>query len=380
MEVDMKRISILLLVFCTCFTLAAWPQARPQWQHKIITFDVSGAGTGAGQGTVGIGVNQWGFIVGYYTDANGVSHGFLRNPDGAVAKFDPTGSMSTYVYGLNMEGATTGFYVDANNVYHGFLRNLKGKMTTFDAPGAGTAAGQGTITGDINDFGVIAGYYYDPSNVGHGFLRAPNGKITTFDAVGAGTGPGQGTFPQFFSALTDFGAATGFYVDANNVYHGFVLNPDGTITDFDAPGVGTGAYQGTLPYSINLGGTAIGLYIDTSTVGHGFVRSRDGTIATVDVPGAGTGPGTGVGFGFVQGTIPLGNNLGGETIGIYVDQNNASHGFLLTPNGEITKFDVHGAGTGANQGTFACTNNMEGAIAGFYIDASNVSHGFLRMP
>lgn len=28
----MKRISILLSVFCTCFTLAAWPQGEPQWR------------------------------------------------------------------------------------------------------------------------------------------------------------------------------------------------------------------------------------------------------------------------------------------------------------------------------------------------------------
>ena len=113
---------------------------------------------------------------------------------------------------------------------------------------------------------------------------------------------------------------------------------------------------------------------------HGFVRAPDGEMTTFDVPGAGTGAGTGVGFGFVQGTLPLGNNLEGVVPGIYVDQNNASHGFLRSINGKMTTFDVPGAGTGANQGTFPCTNNVEGAIAGFYIDAKNVLHGFLRRP
>jgi len=374
----MRRISILPLILFTFFASAAWPQA--QWRHRIITFNVPGAGTGAGQGTVGIGVNKRGSIVGYYADANGLNHGFVRNPDGKIIKFDPKGSTGTFVYGLNSEGAITGFYSDANNAYHGFLRAPHGKITTFDASGAGTGPGQGTITGDINDFGAIAGYYYDASNVAHGFLRYDDGTITTFDALGAGTAASQGTFPQFFSALTDFGAMTGFYVDANGVYHGFVRDLSGTMTAFDALGAGTGGGQGTISYSINLRATTIGPYVDSNTVGHGFVRDANGNFATFDVPGAGTGVGTGVGFGFIQGTIPLGNNLEGVTVGIYVDENNASHGFRRASNGRITTFDIQGAGNSANQGTFPCSNNAEDAIAGFYIDASNVSHGFLRSP
>ena len=77
---------------------------------------------------------------------------------------------------------------------------------------------------------MIAGQYIDANNVSHGFLRTADGNFTTFDAPGAGTGAKQGTFLNFFSCLTDLGASTGYYVDANNVYHGFVLNPDGSIT------------------------------------------------------------------------------------------------------------------------------------------------------
>ena len=42
---------------------------------------------------------------------------------------------------------------------------------------------------------MIEGQYTDASNVAHGFVRDANGAITTFDAPGAGTGPFQGTFP-----------------------------------------------------------------------------------------------------------------------------------------------------------------------------------------
>ncbi len=47
---------------------------------KFTTFDAPGAGTSAGQGTVGITIDPAGEIVGLYTDASNVMHGFLRTP------------------------------------------------------------------------------------------------------------------------------------------------------------------------------------------------------------------------------------------------------------------------------------------------------------
>jgi hypothetical protein len=38
--------------------------------------------------------------------------------------------------------------------------------------------------------GVVSGNYIDSNNVNHGFLRAPDGTITTFDVLQAGT-PGE---------------------------------------------------------------------------------------------------------------------------------------------------------------------------------------------
>jgi hypothetical protein len=42
--------------------------------------------------------------------------------------------------------------------------------TSFDAPGARTGAFQGTNPGGMNPSGAITGYYVDASNVIHGFL------------------------------------------------------------------------------------------------------------------------------------------------------------------------------------------------------------------
>lgn len=341
---------------------------------KIVTFSAPGAGTGAGQGTYAIGVNAEGSIVGYYIDENGGNHGFLRSRDGHFTTLDPAGSTFTRSPALNDEGFVAGFYKDATGVSHSFFRAPSGDITSFDAPGAGIGAGQGTRAKNINQFWAIAGFYLDAFGASHGFLRAPHGSVTTFSVPGAGTGPGQGTIVWVFSCLTDAGAITGSYVDANNVSHGFVRSPYGGITIFDAPGAGTASGQGTISYSINWAGTTTGVFLDSNNVNHGFLRAFDGKVTAFDVPGAGTGAN--------QGTLPQGNNAIDVDVieGSFVDVNNVSHGFVRDTFGEITTFDVPGAGKNANQGTFPASNNLQGAITGFYVDVSNVAHGFLRMP
>src|SRR5262245_39507373 len=66
-----------------------------------------------------------------------------------------------------------------------------------------------------------------------------------------------------------------------------------TITSFDAPGAGTGAFQGTYATNIAPSGPIIGFSRDASDVRHGFIRSQDGSFTIFDAPGAGTGAGQG---------------------------------------------------------------------------------------
>jgi hypothetical protein len=58
------------------------------------------------------------------------------------------------------------------------------------------------------------------------------------------------------------------------VEHGYVRDPDGKITEFDAPGAGTGSGQGTFALNINPAGVVTGYYIDSSNLDHGFVRTK----------------------------------------------------------------------------------------------------------
>jgi hypothetical protein len=212
-------------------------------------------------------------------------------------------------------------------------------------------------------------------------------RIITFDAPGAGKGPGP-TSPPCFGACPGTvavnanaeGAVVGYYVDDSNLFHGFVRCPDGHIETFDAPGAGSipGSGQGTVAYSINAEGAIAGQFQDEKYRYHGFLRSPRGKFTTFDIPGV-----SGANLG------PIGSaniNDEGEIAGFYVDGNNVNHGFLRRPNGKIETFDVPQASTLSNfapQGTVVALEsglNDEGAITGWYFDSAQAVHGYVRNP
>ena len=72
----------------------------------------------------------------------------------------------------------------------------------------------------INPAGALASYWLDDNNVVHGYLRTQRETIVKFDVSGGGTGPFQGTFPFVIGSS---GAIAGYYVDSNDAAHGFLL-------------------------------------------------------------------------------------------------------------------------------------------------------------
>jgi|SRR5215471_11457790 len=98
------------------------------------TFDAPGADTtpGSFHGTAAGGINPSGAIAGYYLDASGVNHGFLRDQDGAFTSFDVSGAgttgpfQGTFVNAINPAGAIVGFdIVDATGLSHSLLRTVE---------------------------------------------------------------------------------------------------------------------------------------------------------------------------------------------------------------------------------------------------------------
>jgi hypothetical protein len=61
------------------------------------------------------------------------------------------------------------------------------------------------------------------------------------------------------------------------------------IITFDAPGAGTATFQGTLAVMVADSGETIGPFIDANNVYHGFIRSADGEFRIIDAPGCGYG-------------------------------------------------------------------------------------------
>jgi probable HAF family extracellular repeat protein len=162
-------------------------------------------------------------------DASLVFHGFVRTPAGVYTTFeDPNAGMNhssgypgTVAYGINDAGAVVGMYTDANGVSHGFVRTPAGVFITIDAQGAGTALYLGTTAFSINDAGAIAGYYLDANKLYHGFFRTPAGAITTFDGPDASTT----TWGTQALSIGNAGEIAGTYVGTDLSNHGFILAP-----------------------------------------------------------------------------------------------------------------------------------------------------------
>lgn len=303
-------------------------------EGKFLSFDAPGADTTAQSynGTIANGINDLGEITGYYSDANGLVHGFLRNALGKFTSFDVPGSSGfSDPIAINLEGAVVGYDLDANSQFHAFLRKPDGSFVVFDGPGgcdSGTSAGcYGTAAFNINIFGTVAANYGDNSGnfVNIGLIRSPSGKLTTYEVPGAGTGLYQGTgCPGCSIGLNASGEIAGIYTDANNVFHGFLRSPEGTFTKFNAPNAGTASSQGTgcpsdCVVSLNDLGEVTGNYIDGNFIYHGFFRNSDGKIQSFDPPNS-------------IGTFPDGITELGLTVGYYLDTNNVYHGFFRLPS------------------------------------------------
>ena len=114
---------------------------------------------------------------------NFVGHGFVRYPNGSFVSFDDPapGTTTTNAFSINAAGATTGIYEDAQGTSHGFERDAQGNFANFSAPDAGTGifltpqgpASLGTRPSTNNAWGEVTGWYLDANGVYHGFVWQP---------------------------------------------------------------------------------------------------------------------------------------------------------------------------------------------------------------
>jgi uncharacterized membrane protein len=360
--------------------LALLTTTVPANAQQIITFDPPNSGTIANTGTQATGINFFGTVTGSVTDNNDATHGFVRTPKGDFTIFDVPGADPvvgcTCPSAINDLGVVAGYYIDANSVSHGFLRTHEGKFTTFDVPDSG---GYGSFPIGLNLEGAVVGYYTNSNFSFRAFLRSPDGKFKTWIGPHACTGNGsEGCYGSAAFNINALGTIAGGFEDnsGNFVGHGLIRTPDGKLKTVNVPDAGTGSYQGTgcpgCALGLNEVGAIAGTYIDSNSVQHGFLRGPYGDITTFDAPGSGTGSYQGTGCPY---DCPTSLNDFGAITGSYIDANSVQHGYLRSPNGKVATFDPVGSTL-----TWPSGLNDFGVITGFYVDANNVYHGFLRTP
>jgi hypothetical protein len=346
---------------------AAAPDAAAFNRHVALwsSFDVSGAVCG----TYPASINDLGEITGTWNDANCHSHGFLRTADGKIATFDPPNvgyptqvvacGSGTSPADINNQGDIVGVYSDATGVCHGFVRSAQGKFTIIDDPSS-TSSPPATFAQAINDWGEVVGFWFDSNNNTHGFVRQVDGSFIAFEPPGA-------LYSQGYH-INDLGEAGGDWTDAaTGTSHGMLRHPDGKLVTFDAP---SAVYTyGGLGQALNLEGSFAGTWIDANGGAHGYVRYANGTFAEFTAPGGGDSD--------FNGTWTDSLNLLGTVVGYSVEPNGSTvDGYVRFADGTLFLAD---APVGGQQGTVAWAINDLNEFTGNWEDAHGNVHGFVAV-
>jgi probable HAF family extracellular repeat protein len=292
--------------FASHFTFAATLLlCASLWGQNYNFVDVKyPANNASDQFTQLLGINNTLKIAGYHNFFT--NSGFtLTLPNGYVTENYPD-SMMTQVVGINNTGTTIGFYVDnQQGNTHGFT-NINGKFATVDFPE--TPFNQ--LLGQ-NDKGQASGYYsLSQNNSTPDFpyvYDEQGGGVFQVINIPAAVGGAQAT------GINNAQQISGFYIDENNVNHGFLLS-FGQLTTLDAPGS-----IFTQALGLNNKGQVVGQYMDADNNTHGFVWTANNGFVSVDDP---NGVGT---------TVVNGINDAGILVGFYGTAP-INTGFVAAPN------------------------------------------------
>jgi hypothetical protein len=223
------------------------------------------------------GVNSGGTVVG--TDGNG--NAFTLSKGGTLKTFIPNGGMSATAFGINDGGTIVGQYV-TGNATPGFIQENDNTVITINAPtGPNTVFAQG-----INNHGLVVAYYLGTDGQDHGFMAnekdAQNGVLTgtaiadpTIPSSVKGEPGATFMFSQIL-AVNDQGIAVGYYGDSTMSQHGFLYNTKtGAYTFLDDPSeaFNNSGVEVTQITGITNSGEITGFYSDANGVFHGFVAT-----------------------------------------------------------------------------------------------------------
>jgi uncharacterized membrane protein len=192
-----------------------------------------------GVSATAFGINDNGLIVGQYTTNADRTPGYVLNGITLTTINAPSGPDVVNAQGINNNGLIVGFYVGNDGQFHGFTTqynfanpsaSLTGTPITDPTipsvpgePGATFVFSQ--ILG-VNDQGIAVGYYGDSTMSQHGFFyNTHTGQYTFLDDPSEAFH--NGVEVTQITGINNSGEITGFYSDANGVFHGFVGTPAG---------------------------------------------------------------------------------------------------------------------------------------------------------
>jgi hypothetical protein len=168
-----------------------------------------------------LGVNDQDVAVGFFTDAQGYTHGYEYNIATNTYSLvtdphDPQANLTAAA--INDSGDVAGFYT-AGGTTDGFVMNHRQHwFTDLAVPGASATMALG-----VNNNEEVVGTYTvgtGSSATMHGFTWSPESGFTTIDDPhGIGT--------TTINGVNDRGDLVGFYVDANGNTDGFLATPQG---------------------------------------------------------------------------------------------------------------------------------------------------------
>ncbi|HVI10136.1 MAG TPA: hypothetical protein VND65_17740 [Candidatus Binatia bacterium] len=193
-----------------------------------------------------------------------------------------------------------------------------------------------------------SGFYIDKNNVTHGFEHCA-GVWITVDFPGS-------TFNQVLG-INNNAQGAGYYQDSAGNFHPYIYNKvGGVFEELYLPN--TTSAQAT---AINNAQTVVGFYLDSNQNAHGW-ELMNGSYITLNYPGAAQ-------------TMVTGINNSNEIVGTFFDQAGGTHGFTYI-KGQWTQIDdPSGIGVTILNGV-----NDGGTLVGFLNISTAVNTGFVAMP
>lgn len=123
----------------------------------------------------GYGINDHGVAVGNAFTSSGSSVAWIWDPTTVSYSFFAVPGAAEYTTspsGLNDKGQIAGYFADASGAYHGFLKEY-GTYTIIDVPEAPY-----TFLDGLNNSGIIQGQIYDAGGAAEGFVATRGGVFT----------------------------------------------------------------------------------------------------------------------------------------------------------------------------------------------------------